>query len=62
MYYRPIDSNGDFIKLIDEADAQYTFLGNDGTVLYFNSNHDVPRGQIIAIDIENSSQEKLAKP
>jgi prolyl oligopeptidase len=37
--------------LIDQFEASYTFLGNDGTVLYFRTDLDAPRGRVIAIDL-----------
>ncbi|HVL40383.1 MAG TPA: prolyl oligopeptidase family serine peptidase [Fimbriimonadaceae bacterium] len=38
-------------KLIPEPDASYGFLGNKGTVFYFQTDLDAPLGRIIAIDI-----------
>jgi hypothetical protein len=32
-----VDSAGPFIRLLDEADAKYIFLGNVDTVFYFNN-------------------------
>jgi len=37
--------------LIDRFEASYTFLGNDGTLLYFRTDLDAPRGRVIAIDL-----------
>jgi len=36
--------------LLDEADASYNFVGNDGPVFYFTTDLDAPRGRLIAID------------
>ncbi|HLZ61401.1 MAG TPA: prolyl oligopeptidase family serine peptidase, partial [Ktedonosporobacter sp.] len=47
---REVASNGDFIRLLDEADASYNFIGNNGSVFYFNTTQGAPRGRIIAID------------
>ncbi len=52
IYYRRADSQGDFLRLLDEADASYDFLGNVGSVLYFRTDLGAPRGRIIAIDVE----------
>jgi prolyl oligopeptidase len=38
------------VRLLDELDAQYQFLGNDGPVFYFQTDLGAPRGRIIAID------------
>jgi prolyl oligopeptidase len=38
------------VKLLDEFDASYGFIGNDGPVFYFQTNLDAPRYRVIAID------------
>lgn len=50
IYYRPTESDGPFIKLLDDADANYTPIDNDGPIFYFHTDLDAPRGRIIAID------------
>ncbi|HJT56198.1 MAG TPA: prolyl oligopeptidase family serine peptidase, partial [Ktedonobacteraceae bacterium] len=57
VYYREVNSDGPFIRLLDEADASYDFIGNSGTLFYFQTNLDAPRGRIIAIDIERPERE-----
>ncbi|GAC1461306.1 MAG: prolyl oligopeptidase family serine peptidase [Ktedonobacteraceae bacterium] len=51
FYYREVDSTAPFVRLLDEADADYTFIGNEGPVFYFKTDLRAPRGRIIAIDI-----------
>lgn len=58
VYYRPIESDGPFVELLDEADAEYDFLGNDGPIFYFLTDLDASRGRIIAIDTEQPAQAK----
>ncbi|CUS98872.1 prolyl oligopeptidase [Candidatus Kryptobacter tengchongensis] len=53
IYYRELKSNGDFIRLLDEADASYDFIGNKGNIFYFVTDLNAPRYKIIAIDIKN---------
>ena len=53
VYYRPVQSTDPFIKLLDDADASYDFIGNIDSVFYFHSDLDAPRGRIIAIDVNN---------
>ncbi len=53
IYYRSVESTGPFIKLLDDADARYDFVGNVDSVFYFNTDLDAPRGRIIAIDTNN---------
>jgi prolyl oligopeptidase len=52
VYYREIGSDGDFIRLLDEMDAKYHFIHNDGPVFYFETDLDAPNGRIVAIDSE----------
>jgi len=37
--------------LLDDFDARYEFLGNQGTVFYFRTDADAPRGRVIAVDL-----------
>ncbi len=50
IYYREATSEEPFIRLLDEADASYMPIGNDGPVFYVQTNLDAPRGRIVAID------------
>ncbi|HFE66825.1 MAG TPA: S9 family peptidase, partial [Chloroflexi bacterium] len=49
IYYRPLDSDDEFIRLIDVMEAKYHFLGNDGPLFYFETDLDAENGRIIAI-------------
>jgi prolyl oligopeptidase len=57
VYYRPIDSDAPFVKLLNDADAKYYFLANLGQVFYFQTDLDAPRGRIIAIDSDNPARD-----
>jgi len=57
VYYRRVESNGPFIRLLDDADARYDFIGNLDSVFYFHTDLDAPRGRIIAIDTDNPAPE-----
>ena len=50
IYYREVDSDGPFIRLLDDADAMFSMIGNDGPIFYFHTDLNAPRGRIIAID------------
>jgi len=43
--------------LIDNFESEYTFIDNDGPVLYFKTDLNAPRGRIIAIDLRKPAQE-----
>jgi len=53
IYYRQIESDGPFVRLLDDADARYDFIGNVDSVFFFNTDLGAPRGRIIAIDTNN---------
>ena len=50
VYYRPVESNTPFIRLLDDNTARYSFLGNLGPVFYFQTDQHAPHGKIIAIN------------
>ncbi len=58
VYYRPIGKTGDFIHLLDESDALYSFLGNEGEVFYFHTDRDADRGRIIAVDLNEPDPDR----
>ncbi len=57
IYYRDLQGDNQFVRLLDEADASYNFLGNQGTIFFFHTDFQAPRGRIIAIDIAQSQRE-----
>lgn len=52
LYYRRVADDGDFVRLIDEPDAQYDFVGNTGSTFYVHTDLEAPNGRIVAIDLE----------
>jgi len=56
IYYRDLKNakrptvKGDVVRLLDDFDASYAFVGNDGPVFYFLTDLDAPRKRVIAID------------
>jgi prolyl oligopeptidase len=38
------------VEIIDNFDNEYTFVGNDGPVLFFKTDLDAPRRRLVAID------------
>lgn len=39
-------------KLLNDFDAAYTFVGNNGSTFYFQTDLDAPRGKLIAVDLK----------
>ncbi len=51
LYYKDLTQpDSPVVKLLDDFDAQYVFLDNDGPVFWFHTDLDAPRGRVIAID------------
>ena len=46
------------IELIDNFEAEYSFLDNDGPVFWFKTNKDAPKGKVIAIDTRDPAPGK----
>ncbi|HLG93265.1 MAG TPA: prolyl oligopeptidase family serine peptidase, partial [candidate division Zixibacteria bacterium] len=57
IYYRELAEGRPFIKLLDQADAMYAPIHNVGTLFYFHTDLNAPRGRIIAIDLKNPTPE-----
>ncbi|GER87962.1 prolyl endopeptidase [Dictyobacter vulcani] len=57
LYYREVESTDPFIRLLDEADASYDLIGNDGPVFYLQTNLNAPKCRIIAIDSRQPQRE-----
>src|SRR3990172_11559602 len=56
IYYQNIASGGDVVRLLDDFDATYEFLGNDGPLFYFRTNLDAPRYRVIGIDVDSPAR------
>ncbi len=44
---------GPVVRLLDDFDASYDVIGNDGPVLYLLTDRDAPRKRIVAVDLRN---------
>jgi prolyl oligopeptidase len=51
LYYKDLQTkDSPVVKVLDDFDAAYNFIDNDGPVFWFQTDLDAPRGKIIAID------------
>jgi prolyl oligopeptidase len=51
LYYKDLTQpDSPVVKLLDDFDAQYLFIDNDGPVFWFQTDLEAPRGRLIAID------------
>lgn len=57
LFYRPIDSESDFVRLFDELDAEYRFIGSDGDIFYILTTFGALNWRVIAVDINNPASE-----
>ncbi len=51
LYYKDLTQpDAQVVKLLDDFDAQYQFIDNDGPVFWIQTDLEAPRGRLIAID------------
>ena len=43
-------------SLVDEAEASYIFLGNDGAIFYFQTDLGAPNGKIVSVNINQATR------
>lgn len=51
-----LDKNGKVHRPLDQWDAIYDFLGNDGELLYFRTTHDAPTWRIVGVPLSSPAQ------
>jgi prolyl oligopeptidase len=56
IYYRDLDGKGDFVKLLPVGEAKYTPIDNIGSVAYFLTDLDAPKGRVITIDLAKADR------
>ncbi|MTJ09866.1 prolyl oligopeptidase family protein [Anabaena sp. UHCC 0204] len=58
VFYKDItNADAEVIELINEFEADYSFIDNDDSVFYFRTDLNAPTGKVIAIDIKNPQPE-----
>ncbi|HXH13431.1 MAG TPA: prolyl oligopeptidase family serine peptidase [Alphaproteobacteria bacterium] len=57
LYYREVNSDAPFVRLFDDGEAEYSFLGNRGATFYIHTDAEAPRGRIIAVDLAHPARE-----
>lgn len=59
VFYKDLsDSSAQVVELIDEFEADFSFIDNDGAVFWFRTDLDAPRSRVIAIDINNPTRNR----
>ncbi|MCC5645068.1 prolyl oligopeptidase family serine peptidase [Nostoc sp. CHAB 5824] len=51
------EPNAEVVELINQFEADYSFIDNDDSVFYFRTDLNAPRGRVIAIDTKNPAKE-----
>jgi prolyl oligopeptidase len=52
VFYKDLkDPKAQVVELLREWDGQYSYIGNDGTTFWFQTDLEAPRGRVIAIDL-----------
>ncbi|NNF51795.1 MAG: S9 family peptidase [Gammaproteobacteria bacterium] len=52
LYYRDLsDPSGEVVRLFDDWDALYYYLGNDGSQFYLYTTRDAPNARVVSIDV-----------
>jgi prolyl oligopeptidase len=58
VFYKDLQTpDSPVVELISEFEANYSFIDNDGSVFWFRTDLDAPRGRVIAIDSNNPARE-----
>ena len=56
-YYKDLkDPNAKVTPLLDDFDAEYEFIDNDGPVFWFRTDNGAPRYRVIAVDIRKPAK------
>jgi prolyl oligopeptidase len=58
IYVRNVESSGEFVRLLEVGESKYQPVGSEGSIFYFLTDLDAPRGRIIAIDLENADRKQ----
>jgi prolyl oligopeptidase len=58
VFYKDLTQpNSEVIELINQFEADYSFVDNDDSVFYFRTDLNAPRGRVIAIDTKKPASE-----
>jgi prolyl oligopeptidase len=58
VFYKDLTNPSDqVVELISDFEANYSFIDNEGTVFWFQTDLDAPRSRAIAIDTSNPSRD-----
>jgi len=50
-------SRAPVLPVIDKFDAEYSYIGNDGSKFYFKTDKDAPKGKIVSVDVLEANKQ-----
>ncbi len=50
-------SRAPVLPVIDKFEAEYSFIGNDGSKFYFKTDKDAPKGKIVVVDVLEANKQ-----
>jgi prolyl oligopeptidase len=57
VYYKDLKAKeAPVVKLLDDFDAAYSFVGNEGSRLWFQTDLQAPRGKVIEVDVNKPAR------
>lgn len=56
FYQSLIEKDAPVVELIKDLEAEYSFIGNDGSTFYFKTDLNAPKGKVIAIDVNKPAR------
>src|SRR5215218_6744494 len=57
VYYKDLKAKeAPVVKLLDDFDAAYSFIGNEGTRFWFQTDLQAPRGKVIEVDVNKPAR------
>lgn len=58
LFYKDLnDPNASVVELVNEFEASYSFIDNDGSVFWIQTDLNAPRGRVLAIDTCNPDRQ-----
>lgn len=57
IYYKDLSkADSTILPLVETLEAEYSFLDNIGTIFYFKTDRQAPRGKIVAVDVADKDR------
>jgi prolyl oligopeptidase len=57
LFYKDLTVDGSVVELINTFEANYSFIGNDGSIFWCRTDLEAPRGRVVAIPLDASDKQ-----